>query len=108
MTFPNFPLYAQIKKYGYTCLPDGTTQPLGDLKDAQKRDLAQQVRAASPDKHEIVFALIYAFHLDSPPFKQGSALPFEAIAVKNGVKFEVDHLPGPVQNILLFFLNSFK
>ena len=90
MNFPNFPLYASLKKDEYK-----------ELTETEKDELTDLIKAMNEDRHSTVYALIRSYHLDHDVTIQ--VLPYSGKQLKTGPKFDIDCFPSQLQNILYQF-----
>jgi hypothetical protein len=88
--FPNFPLYKSL------CNDD-----FKELNEVQKNNLLNRIKDMSDEKHSVVYALIYAYHISHDTHLQ--ELPYGGKSLKNGLKFDIDHLPSQLQTMLFQF-----
>lgn len=92
MNYPNFPLYKSL-----------CTDDFKELNELQKDDMLSHIKDMNDDKHNVVYALIYAYHISHDTHMQ--ELPYGGKSLKNGLKFDVDHLPSKLQHMLYQFSN---
>ena len=90
MNFPNFPLYMSLKTSEFT-----------ELTETQKDDLFELIKEMSDAKHEQIYALVRAYHLDHDIHVQD--IPYGGKQLKNGLKFDIDFLPSKLQHIIYQF-----
>lgn len=88
--FPNFPLYKSL-----------CTDDFKELNDNQKDDLLSRIKDMNDDKHNVLYGLIYAYHISHDTHLQ--ELPYGGKSLKNGLKFDIDHLPSKLQSVLYQF-----
>lgn len=88
--FPNFPLYKSL-----------CTDDFKELNDLQKDELLSRIKDMNDDKHNVLYALIYAYHISHDTHIQ--ELPYGGKSLKNGLKFDIDHLPSKLQSMLFQF-----
>jgi hypothetical protein len=90
MNFPNFPLYQSLKKDDFK-----------ELTLEEKDKFSELFKYMSEDKHEIIYALIRAYHLENDIHTQ--EIPYGGKNLKSGLKFDFDQLPSKLQYILYSF-----
>uniref|UniRef100_A0A6C0KH47 NET domain-containing protein n=1 Tax=viral metagenome TaxID=1070528 RepID=A0A6C0KH47_9ZZZZ len=90
MNFPNFPLYVSLK-----------TEEFKELNESQKDELFELVKDMNDPKHEQIYALIRAYHLDHDNHIQD--IPYGGKQLKTGLKLDIDCLPSKLQYILYQF-----
>lgn len=90
MNFPNFPLYASLKKEDFK-----------ELTDIEKDELLDSIKGMNDEQQKIVCALIRAYHLDHDHVTQD--LPYGGKILKGGLKYDIDCLPSKLQDILYSF-----
>lgn len=90
MNFPNFPLYASLRRDDFN-----------ELSNEQKDELIEMVKKMSEADHAVIFALITAYHLEHDKHIQD--LPYGGKSLRNGHKFDVDCLPSKLQYMLYSF-----
>ncbi len=91
MNFPNFPLYASLRRDDFE-----------ELTVEQKDNLIEQIKKMTDAEHGVIFALIVAYHLEHDKHIQD--LPYGGKQLRNGHKFDVDCLPSKLQFILHAFV----
>lgn len=90
MNFPNFPLYASLKKSEFA-----------ELTNEQKDYLTDSIKTMNEDEHEKVYGIIRAYHLEHDDCHED--IPYGGKILKTGIKFDVDCLPSKLQYILYTF-----
>jgi hypothetical protein len=88
----NFPLYTSIS----------TGIPSKDLTVTQKKDFVKKVDAMQVDGHELIYALIKTYYIDSEqdsPF----TIPYGGKFVRNDMTFNLDDVPIKLRQILYKF-----
>ena len=69
------------------------------LTPVQKSDLCKLIQSHE-EMHESIYILIRSFQLKHTP-SEFQLLPFNAKDQKKGLKFDLDKLPIPLQNMIL-------
>jgi len=90
MKFPNFPLYASLKK-----------DDVKEITDSEKDELLDAIKGMTEDQQSHIYALIRAYHLDTDTSVQD--LPYGGKMLKSGLKFDISCLPSKLQYILYSF-----
>jgi len=89
----NFPLYTSIS----------TGIPGKDLTATQKKDFIKKVESMDPDGHELIYALIKTYYIDSEqdsPF----TIPYGGKFVRNDMTFDLTDIPSKLRQILYKFV----
>ena len=90
MKFPNFPLYASLKKDDFK-----------EIIDSEKDELLESIKVMNEDQQSHIYALIRAYHLDTDTSIQ--EIPYGGRMLKSGLKFDIACLPSKLQYILYSF-----
>ncbi len=96
MTSTSFPLFNQLSKKIHS-------NNLIPLSEHKKQLCIDTFRKMDSNEHEIVFALIRKYQLETNE-NGGYTLPYKSKHQKTGIKFDLEKLPFELQYILYEFV----
>jgi hypothetical protein len=88
----DFPLYTSIK----------ANLPNKDLTQAEKNDFIKKIKDLDQDAHELVYALIKSYHLDTE--KDSLSIPYKGQIGKDKIDFNLLDFPPQLRQLLYKFV----
>jgi hypothetical protein len=92
----DFPLYISIK----------TNLPKKDLTQAEKNDFIKKVNELEQDAHELIYALIKSYYLDTE--KDSLSIPYKGQINKDKIDFNLLDFPPQLRQLLYKFVKMHK